>query len=212
MILYIVTQTGLKSENISSLSSTAQFGQAESLCLENLKHFGFDISKPKDKKKKSILEMLGNVGKTPERAKYELSRHLCPLRQICTELAQNELSSEGFPYLKSDEKITEKTGGGKKGASLFKAEGNDNNTANNTAGMDGGRDLVVFVVGGISYSELRVPYELHAEMQRNFTLGSTTIYQPQEFVRQLQHLSDDKAPPVMRMERMENKEKIETHG
>ena len=57
---------GLKAENIASLSSTAGFGPAETKALESLKYFGFDISKNKEKKKKSILELLG-LGKTPER-------------------------------------------------------------------------------------------------------------------------------------------------
>lgn len=212
MILYIVTQAGLKAENIASLSSTAGFGPAESKALESLKHFGFDISKNKEKKKKSILEMLG-VGKTPERAQYELSRYTVLLKQICTDLINNALDKELFPYLNASEAISEKAAA-KKAASLFVAEPgkNSNNAAADAAAVADGRDVILFVVGGVSYSECRVPYEVMSDHGRNVFLGSTTIYQPQEFVRQLQHLSNDKPPPIMRLERMPNKDKVERHG
>ncbi len=168
MLLYIVTQTGLKAENISSLSSTAGFGPAEAKALESLRHFGFDVTKPRDKKKKGLLEVLGLDGKTVERAQFELSRYIPPLKTVLLELANNSLDKEQFPYLVPNEEIKDKAGTAKRGpASLVPAawaddgkSGGNNNNASVSAGSTDARDVIVFVIGGLSYSECRVAYEV----------------------------------------------------
>jgi syntaxin-binding protein 1 len=235
MLLYIVTQTGLKTENISSLSATAGFGPAEAKALESLKYFGFDISKPRDKKKKGVLELLGVGNKPAERAQYELSRYVPPLKTLLLELANNALDKEQFPFLIPAEEVKDKIGATKRGpASLVPAawgEGNNNNNNNNnsqsvTAAADT-RDVIVFVIGGLSYSECRVAYEVlfvlfvscfffsfvfqvAAELGRPVFVGSTTVYQPNEFVRQLQHLANPHPPPNLRIERLGGK--VQNHG
>jgi hypothetical protein len=209
MLLYIVTQNGLKQENIDSLSSTAGFGPAEAQTLEALKHFGFDIAKLKDKKKKSFLELLG-VGKKPERAQYELSRYICPLKSLLQELCHNRLSTEAFPYLHPHEALSAPEGV-KKTASLMPSAW-ESDTGNNNNAAPEGREMLVFVLGGMSYSECRAAYEVGQEQSRTVFVGSTAVCQPQEFVRQLQHLANDKPPPILRQERLANKDKIERHG
>ena len=215
----MVTQTGLKAENIASLSATAGFGPAEAKALESLRHFGFDVSKPREKKKKGVLEMLSSVGKAPERAQYELSRFVPPIKTLLLELVNNTLDKELFPYLVPAEEVVDKAGGaGKKAASLVPqawTDGNNNNNNNgNNNNADEGRDVVVFVLGGLSYSECRAAYEVAATLGggRQVFVGSTAIYQPQEFVRQMQHLGNAVPPPVQRLERLPHKDKVENHG
>ena len=101
------------------------------------------------------------------------------------------------------------------------SEGNNNNSGgghnNNssasfsqTVGGESGRDVVVFVIGGLAYSECRAAYEASAETGRNVSVGSTAVWQPQEFVRQLQHLANPHPPPVPRIERLGAK--VQSHG
>ncbi len=216
LLLYIVTQTGLKADNIASLAATAGLGPAETKALDSLKHFGFDVAKPRDKKKKSVLEMLNLGGKPVERAQYELSRYVPPLKNVLSELAGNTLDKEQFPYLLAGEEIKDKTVS-KKPASLVPTAwgegGNNNNSGPGDKASAGGaetRDVIVFVIGGLSYSECRVAYEAAAESGRNIFVGSTSVYQPKEFVRQLQHLANPHPPPVLRIERLGNK--VQSHG
>lgn len=227
-------------ENITSLSATAGFGPAEAKALEALKIFGFDPAKPREKRKKGLLEALGVAGAHVERAQYELSRYVPPLKDLLKGLAGNTLDKELFPYLAPGEEVTDKPGagggaggvGGKKAASLVPQAwtGNDNNAAasaataaSSSAGAAAAsssaalsdsttRDVIVFIIGGVAYSECRVAYECAAELGRPFFVGSTAVFQPQEFVRQLQHLSNSVAPVVPRLERLANKNKIEHHG
>jgi syntaxin-binding protein 1 len=216
MLLYIVTQMGLiKAENISSLSSTAGFGPAETKALESLRHFGFDVSKPRDKKKKTLLELLGLDGKPAERAQFELSRYVPPLKTVLLELAANTLDKEQFPYLVASEEIKDKAAAKRGPASLVPAAwadtGNNNNAAAASASASSdARDVIVFVIGGLSYSECRVAYEVAAELGRPVFVGSTTVYQPNEFVRQLQHLANAFPPPNLRIERLGGK--VQNHG
>jgi len=174
MLLYIVTQTGLKTENISSLSATAGLGPAEQKALESLKHFGFDLARPRDKKKKGLLEVLGLDGKPAERAQFELSRYVPPLKTILLELARNTLDKELFPYLLPAEEIKDKAGATKRGpASLVPAAwaddskgGNNNNNASSASSSTDARDVIVFVIGGLSYSECRVAYEVKLKQDK----------------------------------------------
>ncbi len=105
LLLYVVTQAGLKADNITSLSQTAGFGPAEATVIENLKYFGFDITKLKEKKKRSILEVLGVNLKPIEKAQYELSRYIPPLKHIVRDLAANALPKDDFPYLVDAEEV-----------------------------------------------------------------------------------------------------------
>lgn len=111
---------------------------------------------------------------------------------------------------------------GKKPASLVPQSWDVNNNNNNSAAaasasssLLGGaseREIIVFVIGGATFSEMRCVYDAASELGRAIFLGSTTISKPEEFVRQLQHVGNPEAPPVMRIERLKDKDRIERHG
>ncbi len=117
---------------------------------------------------------------------------------------------------------------GKKPASLVPQSwdvnnNNNNNNTNSTAAaaaassssLLGGaseREIIVFIIGGATYSEMRCVYDAASELGRPVFLGSTTISKPEEFVRQLQHVSNAEPPPVLRIERLKDKDRIERHG
>ena len=57
-------------------------------------------------------------------------------------------------------------------------------------GFDGGsgQKLVVFVLGGLSYSELRAVHEVGAATGREVIVGSTSMLTPQSFLTGLKQL------------------------
>ena len=191
MLLYVVTQSGLKDDNVASLASTASFGAAEQKAVESLKL----LSVTPDKKKKSLLEMLGVGSKAPERAQYELSRHICPLTTILRALVDNSLETTAFPFLhEADAKAAPAPAPSKKSASLFRS---DAPAAAAESSEGSARPLLVFVAGGLSYAEMRAAYT--AVPNAPVALGSSALMQPEQFVRQLQHLDDAEAPPSLKL-------------
>ncbi|KAJ3079393.1 Syntaxin-binding protein 3 [Quaeritorhiza haematococci] len=62
-----------------------------------------------------------------------------------------------------------------------------------------GPRLIVFVLGGLTYSEMRSAYEVMKEFQQEVIIGSTHVYNPVQFVAYLRELSkaDPKVPAVI---------------
>jgi len=52
----------------------------------------------------------------------------------------------------------------------------------------GGRRLVVFVAGGVTYAEARELHELGREMGCDVMLGATALLTPQRYVMELKEL------------------------
>ena len=144
--------------------------------------------------------------KTVEKGEYELSRYSPPIKQIMKDAISNSLSETAFPYQDPSEKIK---GGGKKKAdtaSLMPSDWDDDEEGdndNNEAEKDNEREVIVFIVGGISFSEIRNVYSIKTN---NCYIGSTSIITPNEFLRQLRGLSEKVPPPNKRLEKQRQKE------
>lgn len=55
-------------------------------------------------------------------------------------------------------------------------------------GGGGGRKLLVFVVGGVTRSEMRAVHELSRRTGREIVLGSTAVLKPTGFLSQLRSI------------------------
>mmetsp|Transcript_39603 Transcript_39603/g.62637 ORF Transcript_39603/g.62637 Transcript_39603/m.62637 type:complete len:545 (-) Transcript_39603:74-1708(-) len=128
--------------------------------------------------------------KDDEEATYELSRYTPKLKRITESLLKGELPTAQFPY------VVPPVGGGDDqpsvagSSSKAKWGGGGNSSSGKgkekegTVGDDGfkkGR-VVVFVLGGCCYSELRSVYELTHDYQREVILGSTSVVTPKSFL------------------------------
>ena len=52
-----------------------------------------------------------------------------------------------------------------------------------------GRRLIVFVIGPISYNEIRAAHELTASLHRDVLVGGTSVQCPDEFITSLKGLT-----------------------
>lgn len=55
--------------------------------------------------------------------------------------------------------------------------------------------MIVFVIGGASYSEIRSAYEIGESYNRDVFIGSTEILRPNSFIDHLGHLRQPVPPP-----------------
>jgi hypothetical protein len=145
---------------------------------------------------------------------YYLSRYVPPLKDILESVVKNTLSTKECPYLNkendSEEKQTSQENTPKTEKSKRKVkeqqskwQQNNTNTSSSSSSAvtivqkrDGPR-IIVFIVGGMTFSETRVVYEVSKAKNRDIIIGSTHFLTPHMFVNELKRLlkgSDDPEP------------------
>ncbi|CAL2042086.1 unnamed protein product [Caenorhabditis brenneri] len=109
----------------------------------------------------------------PEDERYPSSRWDPKLRNLIQDIQQKRLDERGFKFL-GQKTISE-------------------NRAATSARYGGGligrpkerRKIIVFVIGGITYSEIRTVYEMSEQTNTTIILGSNTVLTPSQFLMSL---------------------------
>jgi syntaxin-binding protein 1 len=148
-----------------------------------------------------------------ENSEYAATRYKAPLKSILEDLAHNELSMEVYPSVlpmpeqglsssanSSRSNASARSARSKRGEAVGsvrkKAGASDrwakssSGTGSRTAGpstFTGGR-CIVFTVGGMSYSEIRLAREVMNQESREIVVGSTAFVSPDEFLKDLELL------------------------
>eukprot|EP00884_Botryococcus_braunii_P006265 jgi/Botrbrau1/1563/Bobra.0107s0050.1 len=136
---------------------------------------------------------------------YELSRFVPLLQEILEDLAENKLGTDEYPFVRPP--VSPPSGmmansgpfGSSKGQSVRsnkatvgwakKAVG----AGREDAAQPKGRRVIVFIVGGITRSEMRTVHKLSGKLGRDVLLGGTSIINPSTFMKGLRLLSADAA-------------------
>ena len=142
-----------------------------------------------------------------EESEYASSRYVPALKGILSELVTNSLSVEEYPsVIPMPASMTSAAGTGsarrrnkalegsarkKKGATdKWSRTGNSTTeSANAPTAFQGGRNMV-FMVGGMSYLELRVARDVMESESREIIVGSTKFIGPSEFIDDLRTLTN----------------------
>lgn len=157
----------------------------------------------------------GNV--SDDEGEYASSRYVPMLKGILEDLADGTLSMDDYPSVMpmpeqgpSAAAITSGKRGGTarssargSAASARKSGGASSRWSKSSSGeasrggtgptnFSGGRSMV-FVVGGASFSELRVARQVSQATCREIVLGSTAFLSPKDFVSELELLGEEEA-------------------
>jgi hypothetical protein len=139
-------------------------------------------NRTKGSKRKSVID---------EPAAFDASRYINAVKILFEDAACEELSAEEFPTIKSDAPAqVGKTGPAApvslraKSGGVAAAPG-----AVATSAATGG-PIFMFVVGGMTYSEMRSAYEISTLLGRDFYIGSDSIITPATFMDRLRSLSN----------------------
>jgi syntaxin-binding protein 1 len=157
---------------------------------------------------RNVKSKLSSSSSFDEESEYASSRYSPPLKAILYDLATNQLSIDEYPSVipmpisstsqstvsgsarrrsKATEGSLRKSKGGatdkwsKLGSSQIKP-------STNGANFTGGRNLV-FMVGGLSYSELRVARDIMERESREIITGTTKFINPSGFLEDLHTLA-----------------------
>jgi syntaxin-binding protein 1 len=155
---------------------------------------------------RSIKGRLSSSGSFDEESEYASSRYSPPFKTILMDLVSNQLSTDEYPSvipMPMSASSTVGTGsarrrgkGGMEGSARNKGGATDkwgkvgSSTTSQANGSNyvGGRSLV-FMVGGISYSELRVARDVMQKESREIITGSTKFISPSDFLSDLHSLA-----------------------
>jgi len=135
-----------------------------------------------------------------EESEYANSRYVPPLKGTLKALVSNQLSIEEYPSVipmppssnsssvgvGSSARGTRKKGGATDKWGKTRNSGQSKSKGSNN--YDGGRSIV-FMVGGLSFSELRVTRDIMEKESREIIAGSTKFVSPEEFIEDLKTLT-----------------------
>ena len=189
-MLYIISQEGIKESNRNKLLEICRFDTKDTFAVTNLKYLGVSLEKGPTRSKK----------KAERNSEYNLSRYIPPLKIIGSSLISGEVLKD-FKYVRKEDAKrfiptnlnqesdvkSRRSNHQAKWGKKEKKEKEVLEKEKKTAELKGGR-VMIFVAGGISFSEIRVAYELSAKFKREVILGGTEILTPKSYIENIRLL------------------------
>lgn len=185
--IVIISQNGLAPGDMERLFDAAQLSPSEKNLLHNLEYLGVSLEQAEVSKMKTMKSMFRPNARRAvahdNDSEYASSRYVCNLKLVMEELANDQLSIETYPSV-----LPMPVGGGGTAASVRKKTGSARTgqsrwkKTDKAASFTGARQIV-FMLGGLCYSELRAVNEIMTKCEKEIVVGSTSFISPGEFVR-----------------------------
>ena len=187
LMIYVNTQDGIKQDERRQLLTLAGIAPEDQVAILNLFYLNVTLLQGTGQKRggKGALK-----GKANEQG-YDVSRYVTPLKRTLEELLTAGVSTSDYPFVTPPDSTVSGSGGaGKKGKAGGGAAGGSGDVAAT------GRRLIVFVLGGLCYSELRSMHELARQHNREIIVGTTAMLTPQAYILGLKQMKQlDAEPP-----------------
>uniref|UniRef100_A0A1I7ZWD4 Syntaxin binding protein 1a n=1 Tax=Steinernema glaseri TaxID=37863 RepID=A0A1I7ZWD4_9BILA len=183
ILLYILSKNGITDENLNKLLQHANIAMAEKDTLTNANYLGLNITI--DQGRKRVW--------TPTRKDraneqfYQSSRWVPLIKDIIEDAVDDRLDQKHFPYLS-----------GRQNQSGYRAPtsaryGQWHKERGQPTQYRSGPRLIIFIVGGVTYSEMRAAYEVTSDKKPwEVIIGSDQIITPEKFLNNLRELNKPK--------------------
>lgn len=177
----MITQEGIRQDERRQLNQLAGISPEDQVAILNLFYLNVTLLQGTSAKKRAQVgkRACGEQG-------YDVSRYVPPLKRTVEDLLSSGLSSAEFPFVAPPEALLVATRDAQVSA---RAKGKAN-----TGGSGGeatpasGRRLIVVVLGGLCYSELRSLHEAARAHGRDIIVGSTAMLTPREYLIALKEM------------------------
>ncbi|GBG62647.1 hypothetical protein CBR_g31666 [Chara braunii] len=169
--------------------------------VNNLEHLGVSVFK---KSSSAFLKFGMKKSRRPMRkdrqedeGQWDLSKFSPLLQDVVEDLAKGELSKEEYPYVKEPSVVDTSSSSGRAGGTSVRAPTWAKKRGDKAEGDGGrgplsgprGRRIFVFIVGGMTPSELRTAHKLTSQLKREVVVGSTSVDNPHRFLQNMKLLS-----------------------
>ncbi|KIM44588.1 hypothetical protein M413DRAFT_442556 [Hebeloma cylindrosporum] len=184
--LYIQYRDGVPDEDRRRLYQHARLTLAEQDAVNALVHFGVRITRgATDKDVKKKIKQKPSAGE-----EYELSRFKPALKTVLEDQAGDKLETTMFPYVKDAPSVTPLSPRSPppQTTSLRSQKPAWHRAPKSSTLVDNRQRILVFVAGGMTYSEIREVYQLSGALQKDIYIGSTHVITPKGFADDLKVL------------------------
>jgi len=180
LMIFLISQGGIKSMTLKELMKTIDPRLQEA--INNLPKLGVDIEASKNNKN-HVKARKDEFEKHNMQQNLTLMRYIPYIHSIVTNFVSNTLSEDEFPYIEApsaEARLKKKT------VKTSKRWGQRNNGEE----KEDNRPLfIVFIIGGMSFSEMRSIYQIAKSQKANLILGGSNAITAAKFVRGLAKLS-----------------------
>ncbi|KAF8934377.1 vacuolar sorting protein VPS33/slp1 [Haplosporangium gracile] len=189
LMLYMICRGGLRDEDREQLLGLARMSNDNVEAIRNLGLLGVNTerggSAPRSKKKPFYPRKKPEDEEQP----FDLSRYITKAKKIVEEHINGTLDPILYPYTTEAPSLDsqDSTRSLRKTAQPAWEKKRPN--------VKGSR-LMIFIAGGVTYSEIRAMYELCHSMGRDIVIGSTHIITPRQFIFSLKDLARGPLRPI----------------
>ncbi|KAG0244284.1 Sec1-like protein [Mortierella sp. GBAus27b] len=185
LMLYTICREGLRAEDREKLYEHSKITDTNVEAIQNLGLLGINVERGGSNPRVRRKPFYPRKRPEDEELPYDLSRYITKAKKIVEEHINGTLDPVVFPY--TTEAPADSADSTRSLRKTPQAQW-DKRKPN----VKGSR-LMVFIAGGVTYSEIRSMYELCESMGRDIIIGSTHIITPRQFVHSLRHLA--RGPP-----------------
>ncbi|KAG0293718.1 vacuolar sorting protein VPS33/slp1 [Linnemannia gamsii] len=189
LMLYMICRGGLKNEDREQLLGHARMSNDNVEAIRNLGLLGVNTerggSAPRSKKKPFYPRKKPEDEEQP----FDLSRYITKAKKIVEEHINGTLDATLYPY--TTEAPVQDSADATRSLRKTAQPAWEKKRPN----VKGSR-LMIFIAGGVTYSEIRAMYELCHSMGRDIVIGSTHIITPRQFIFSLKDLARGPLRPI----------------
>lgn len=181
ILLYIIVKNGISEENINKLIQHAQIPPEEKCIITNMMNLGVNIIT--DQARSKSHNKPARKDRFSEQ-RYKMSRWTPYLKDVIEDAIEDKLDARHFPYHsgRAATSLQLQTTSARYGNWHNRAQGGAATQRNVPR-------LIIFVIGGITYSEMRVCYEVtKVNPKWDVVVGSTHLLTPEGFLADLRDL------------------------
>ncbi|KAI8146412.1 Sec1-like protein [Fennellomyces sp. T-0311] len=205
IMLWFATCEKVDPEQLELLLAHARLDKKYKESIDNLSYVGVQLSKSASKQgEKSSRwhrKKRESIASAQEDVPFDLSRYVPVVKRVAEGHIKETIDNSLFPLLRiarPQDMKRDSSHSVKEGLQLrvYKTQWHKKSTAKNAAPKPpSGPPVIIFIAGGMTYSEMRSAYELAQAHDRDVYIGSTHIITPDKFVESLTDLELPPPPP-----------------
>jgi len=198
LMIYIISQGPMQDSTRKELMSGISLRLQKA--IRNLEKLGVDISVLSQNKSKHSKQRLAEFEKRNKTIPLALMRYVPFIHSILNNLVTGQLSEEEFPYLGDKPSASFSSSQTRQSTSAPKKQTRSNwrnkkekekEAKQEEAVVEDNRNrYICYILGGVTFSELRSTYEIAESTNSNLFIGSTSTINSKDFIRGLADLDD----------------------